>query len=700
MLPDREGYIKRDGVKLWYEVYGDDHERPTILLMPTWAIFHSRHWKMQIPFLARRYRVVTFDGRGNGRSDRPADDAAYSDLDYVADAVAVLDATDSDTCFVAGVSQGGLFTVLLASEHPDRVRGVVVIGASVPLGEPNPEKRALIRWNERIDNPQGWEKHNRFHWLSDYADWAEFFVRTIFSEPHSTKPFEDGLGWALETDGATLIRTNLSEPVGRDAFRERLERFSTPLLAIHGDDDRIISHEKGQLLADATGGELLTLEGSGHAPMARDPVQINLAIEDFVDRLAGVRRPTRRWARGRARRKRALYVSSPIGLGHARRDVAIADAMRELHPDLEIDWLAQSPVTRVLEAKGERIHPASRWASSEVAHIDRESGEHRLHAFQAIRRMDEILHANFMIFHDVMRERHYDLVIGDEAWEIDYYLHENPELKRSAYVWLTDFVGWLPMASGGEREAFLTADYNAEMIGHIARYPRIRDRAIFVGDPDDIVPDTFGPDLPRIRDWTEAHFDFAGYIPGFDPAALPERAALRAELGYAADEQVCIVSVGGSGVGLPLLRRIADAFPTVRRALPGLRMVMVAGPRIDPEEIPAHEGLEVRRYVDRLFRHLAVCDLAVVQGGLTTCMELTAAGVPFLYVPLRDHFEQNHHVRARLERYGAGRRLAYDAITPETLAAAMVEELGREVAYRPVEAGGAARAAALIAEVL
>ena len=118
--------------------------------------------------------------------------------------------------------------------------------------------------------------------------------------------------------------------------------------------------------------------------------------------------------------------------------------------------------------------------------------------------MDEILLANFMVFHDLVRDEQYDLWIGDEAWELDYYLHENPEQKRAAYVWLTDFVGWLPMQDGGEREAFLTADYNAEMIEHIARFPRLRDRALFVGNADDIVPDAFGPDLPLIRDWTEA----------------------------------------------------------------------------------------------------------------------------------------------------------------------------------------------------
>lgn len=696
--PHTEGFVEREGVRLAYEVYGESDT--TILLMPTWSLLHSRHWKMQIPFLAARFRVVTFDGRGNGRSDRPADDDAYAASDFVEDAVAVLEATATERCIVVGLSAGGTWSVLLALEHPTRVQGLVVIGPAVPLEYARIERDEVVRWNDHIDNPKGWEKHNRHYWLSDYADWAEFFLEQVFNEPHSTKPREDALGWALETDGATLVRTMLSGSVGAENFADRIKSLDAPMLVIHGSEDAIIPHEAGRVLADVTGAELLTLEGSGHAPMARDPVRVNLAIEDFASRVAGHRRPHRAWGRGRTRPKRALYVSSPIGLGHAMRDVGIADELRKLHSDLEIDWLAQAPVTRVLEAKGERVHPASARLASEVVHIDRESGEHRLHAFQAIRRMDEILLANFMTFRDVVREQQYDLVIGDEAWEIDYYLHENPELKTSAFVWLTDFVGWIPMPSGGEREAMLTADYNAEMVEHIARYPRVRDRAIFVGDPDDIVPNAFGPDLPGIRAWTEEHFDFAGYVTGFDPRSLRDRAELRAEFGYAPDETVCIVTVGGSGVGLPLLRRIADAFPVVRKAIPGLRMIVVAGPRIDPEALPSHDGLEVRSYVDGLHRHLAACDLAVVQAGLTTCMELTSAKVPFIYVPLADHFEQNHHVRARLDRYGAGRRLAYEELTPEVLAQAMIEELASEREVRDVSFDGATRAARLIADLL
>jgi UDP:flavonoid glycosyltransferase YjiC (YdhE family) len=306
-----------------------------------------------------------------------------------------------------------------------------------------------------------------------------------------------------------------------------------------------------------------------------------------------------------------------------------------------------------------------------------------------------------MVFRDLIAEDPYDLWIGDEAWDLDHYLHENPEQKRAAYVWLTDFVGWLPMPDCGPYEASLTADYNAEMIEHIARYPRVRDRAIFIGAPEDIVPDGFGPNLPAIRSWTEAHYDFSGdYITGFDAAELADRAALRAELGYRPDEQVCIVTVGGSGVGAHLLRRVIAAFPAAQRAVPGLRMVVVAGPRIDPAQLPTHRGVEVHAYVHDLYRNLAACDLAVVQGGLTTTMELVANNRPFLYFPLGHHFEQTYHVPQRLGRYGAGRRMDFATATPDVIGAAIGEELARRVAYRPLDPAAVTRVASRIGELL
>lgn len=409
---------------------------------------------------------------------------------------------------------------------------------------------------------------------------------------------------------------------------------------------------------------------------------------------------TRTWARALSRPKKVLYLSSPIGLGHARRDLAIAQELKKIEPDVHIDWLAQDPVTRVLKHAGESVHPASEWLASESGHIMSEASGHDLHCFQALRRMDEILCANFMIFQEVVEEGLYDLIIGDEAWDVDHFWHENPELKRGSHVWMTDFVGYLPMPDGGEDEAYLTTDYNAEMINHIARYPRIRDRAIFVGNPDDVYPEVFGPDLPKIRDWTEEHFDFSGYITGFTPPTADEAEELRDELGFAPDEKVVVVTVGGSGVGRALLEKVIGSFSMAKEQVPELRMIAVAGPRIEPESLPTHEGLEVHGYVDRLFRHLSVCDLAVVQGGLTTTMELTAANRPFLYFPLRNHFEQNYHVRYRLDQYGAGRYMEYASIDEDALAAAIAGEVSTPVNYKPVETDGARRAAEMIAELI
>jgi pimeloyl-ACP methyl ester carboxylesterase/predicted glycosyltransferase len=701
--PDAEGYAERDGMQLFYEVYGEGEE--TLFLIPTWSLVHSRHWKMQIPYFARHFRVLTMDGLGNGRSDRCRDPRRYGPEEFARDCLAVMDATGTERAVMVSLSRGAQYLLELARIAPERVAGAVFIGPMFPytpshwsvLTHP-----ASLRLSFQRPFPayRWWGHMNAVHWREDYAEFAEWFISRCLPEPHSTKGIEDGVGWALDTDADTLIATAYGK-VHRDrrTLRELARKLDFPVLVIHGSRDKITPPRDGRALARLGDGRLEVVHGAGHFPHARKPVQVNLALREFAEDAYG-RRPRDPTVHRPDGRPRALYVSSPIGLGHAQRDVAIARELRRLHPDLAIDWLAQDPVTRVLEAEGESIHPASGHLANESRHVESESAEHDLHCFQALRRMDEILAANFMLFHDVVREERYDLWIGDEAWELDYYLHENPREKRVPFAWLTDFVGFLPMHDEDERERFLTADYNADMVDHVAHHPEVRDLALFVGNPEDIIPARLGPELPMIRDWTERNFDFTGYVTGFDPAQFGDRSALRAGLGYRDDEQVCIVTVGGSGVGGHLLRRVIAAFPGAKERVPDLRMIVVAGPRIDPASLPQADGLEVRAYVHNLYRHLAACDLAVVQGGLTTAMELAANKRPFLFFPLRNHFEQNFHVRHRLDRYGAGRRMDFDTATPEVIADAIAAEIGRPVAYRDVESDGARRAAARLAEMI
>ena len=699
--------MERDGVRVFWERYGDGD--PTLLLVPPWSIYHSRVWKAQIPYLARHFRVVAFDPRGNGRSDRPRRRRQYAEAAFAGDALAVLDATATERAVVVSLSLGAQRGLLLAADHPERVLAAAFVSPWFPvsavrglrwrvMAHPRVTEALLTRRLPAV----GWMRFNGVRWREDFGAFADWWARERnFTTPHSTKQIEDAIGWALETDAESMIAsvgTDLAAPATRRDQRALARRVRCPVLVISAPDDATTPHADAVALAGATGGELVTVPEGSHVPNTRKPVPVNVALRRLGERVGGrPRDPTVHRADGRPR---ALYVSSPIGLGHAARDLAIARALRARVPDLQVDWLAQHPVTALLEQEGERIHPASHHLANESRHIESESAEHDLHCFQALRRMDEILVANFMVFHDVVREDRYDLWIADEGWEIDYYLHEHPGEKRAHYAWLTDFVGWLPMPDGAAREAALTADYNAEMVEHIARHPQVRDRALFVGNADDVVRDRLGPELPLIRDWTADNFDFVGYVSGFDPATLGDRSALRGQLGYGDDERVCIVTVGGAGVGEYLLRRVIDAFPEARERVPDLRMIVVAGPRIDPERLPQVDGLEVRAYVHQLYRHLAACDLAIVQGGLTTAMELTAAKRPFLYFPLRHHFEQTFHVPHRLDRYRAGRRMDIATATPGVIAAAIADEIGRRVDYRDVETDGAARAAARLAEML
>ncbi len=675
----REGFVERDGVKCWYGVWGE--AGPWIAFAPIFQITHSRILKTVVPYLSRHFRVIAMDGRGNGRSDRPQGQEAYSFDHYYADFVAVLDAAGAERLAVVGISATAMTALRLAAEQPERVSHVIIAGGYAD---------ALIndaKLAERVRAEGG-------RMREDWAAYLAWFFDIVFTEPHSTKPFEDAVrfGWATSGEVVDWARNGWLAADVRHLARQ----VKCPTLVIHGDEDKRVPPERGQAIHSLVpGAQLLTIGGGGHLTSVRDPVVFNRALKNFV----GAPQPQRTWTRAMRRRRRALFVSSPIGLGHVQRDLAIVRELRKRQPDLDIDWFTVDPAASYLQREGEHVHPITARLANESRHFEQVAGEHDLHAFFALRTMDEIMVNNFMTFSDLVEQEHYDLVIGDESWEVDYYYHENPELKRQPFVFLTDFVGCLPMG-GDEREAHLCADRNCDDIEHIARFPYVRDAAIFVGNPEDVTDEPFGPGLPSIRAWTDQNFEYSGYTLPFDSRAYADTDKVRAKLGYGPGEKIAIAAIGGTGVGRPLLEKIAHAFPRMKREVPELRMILVAGPRLAPESLPQVEGLEVRPYVHNLFEHLACCDLALVQGGLSTCMELVATRRPFLSFPLQRHFEQNLHVRKRLANYGADRSVEYAGLTPELLAKRALQAMHAPVNYKPVEADGAARAAQRIAEIL
>ena len=679
LRPVREGYVERNGVKSWYAVWGESG--PWIAFAPIFQIAHSRMLKATVPYLAEHFRVVTMDGRGNGRSDRPQGQEAYTFDEYYQDFVAVLDAVGVERVAVIGISATTMTALRLAAEQPERVTHVVIAGgyAASRLDDPKFAER-MRKESERM--------------RSDWPGYLDWFFTSLFPEPHSTKQIEDGVrfGWASSGEIVDWCRNGW---LGNDVTA-LARRVKCPTLVIHGDADKRVPYAAGEAIRDLVpGARMVTIESGGHLPAARDPVLFNQAVRDFV---AGTPRISR-WTRAMSRGRKALFISSPIGLGHAQRDLAIARELRRLQPDLRIDWFTVDPAATYLEREGEKVHPMTRRLANESRHFEHVAGEHDLSAFFALRTMDEIMVRNFMTFADLMDTEHYDLVIGDEAWDVDYYYHENPELKRQPFVFLTDFVGCIPVEDD-QREAHLCADRNADDLEHVARFPYVRDAAIFVGNPEDVTEQTFGPGLPGIREWTDRNFSYTGYALPFDPQAFADIEKVRNRLGYKANEKIAIAAVGGTGVGGHLLGKIAEAYPLMRRQVPELRMILVAGPRLSPDAFPRCEGLEVRPYVHNLFEHLACCDLALVQGGLSTCMELVATRRRFLSFPLQRHFEQCIHVRRRLANYGADSSVAYAALTPEALAYKALGALHAPVRYKPVETDGAARAARRIAQVL
>ncbi len=287
--PDVVGHVVRDGLRLGYERYGDPaaSDRPTILLLPTWTIIHARFWKLQVPYLARHFPVVVYDGPGNGASDRTTDPTRFTGHAYAQDAAAVLDECGVDRAVVVGLSLGGRYAIELAALRPELVAGLVLIGPALPLAPVHPERAAIGEHflDPAPDDPEGWERYNLAFWHARYDDFTRWFFEQAFPEPHSTKALEDAVGWAAETD-ANVLEAGETNPGGEREVRELLAGVRCPTLVVHGDDDRIVSHAVGVEAARLTGGALATFAGSGHIPNLRDPVRFNLLLRDFAERLA------------------------------------------------------------------------------------------------------------------------------------------------------------------------------------------------------------------------------------------------------------------------------------------------------------------------------------------------------------------------------------------------------------------------------
>ena len=394
---------------------------------------------------------------------------------------------------------------------------------------------------------------------------------------------------------------------------------------------------------------------------------------------------------------RILYISGSFGLGHVTRDQAIAGSLRARAPDLDIVWLAGEPASSVLRQAGERLHPmcADYRGDTEVA--DRVTSRGRLNLLTYAFAVWREWLAKALLVRRLLASESFDVVLADEAYELAVAQIVHLFKVRSPFVMMYDFLG-LDATTGRwpERLGVYLWNFVWSRDGRLLTRPG--NRGVFIGEPEDVADSRFGPLLPSRRAHALSCYEFVGYVLPFDPAGVADRTQLRRELGYG-PQPLVVCAVGGTSTGERLLELCGQAYRVLSRMMPDLHMVLVCGPNIEPGSLHLPSGLDVRGFVPNLYKHFAASDLAIVQGGGTTTVELTALRRPFLFFPVEGQCEQEITIANRLARHRAGTRMTLSSTTPAELAEAVQRALGTTVTTAPVPIDGAARVAQLVLDL-
>ena len=402
--------------------------------------------------------------------------------------------------------------------------------------------------------------------------------------------------------------------------------------------------------------------------------------------------------RFRMSRKKVLFISGSFGLGHVGRDIEIAKALRKKEPGVDIWWLAEDPASMVLEQAGERLVPEAKLVANSNAKLENLVQGYNVNAIKATMNSRKDWSDKAKLVAKIVEKDNFDLVIGDETYEIVIEAVSNPDYKKFPLVMIYDFIG-IDSVTDSPIDMIATYIVNRIWAKGMQAGQSLVEKNLFIGEVEDIPDRKFGFMLPNRRGLAIKNLDFVGYILTFDPTEYKDKAKVRKLLGYG-EEPLIICSIGGTSAGKSLLDLCAKAYPLLKKELPKLRMILVCGPRLSPESIEVTEGVEVSGYLPELFKHLGAADLSIVAGGGTITLELTALQKPFLYFPLKHHFEQERAVAPRCERHKAGVKMDFEKTTPESLAKEVMLNINKKVNYPSVPINGAQNAALLINQIL
>ena len=396
--------------------------------------------------------------------------------------------------------------------------------------------------------------------------------------------------------------------------------------------------------------------------------------------------------------KKILYVSGSIGLGHVTRDLAIAHQLHKQCPEVELSWLACHPATLLLKEADENLLPESDTYANTNIHAENTAKGFEMSTLKYALNESKILRRNIKIYKQIFKRENFDLVISDEAYDLITALAMKLVRLKAPFVMIYDFLG-MDSVTKNPFEKLLSNISNQLWKKWDKLFSNPKNLALFVGELEDIPDKKFGIFHTKRRKHAKKFYNFTGYVLPFVPSQYTDITKIRAKLGYG-PEPLIICTIGGTSIGKDLLELCAQAYPIIKQKISDLRMVLVCGPRLATDMLKVPKGVEIKGYVPALYEHFAASDLAIVQAGGTTTIELTALNKPFLYFPLAKHCEQQIHVVERLTRQNAGIRMEYSKTTPEILTDMVITNLGKKVNYPPIPTNGAQNAAQIITKLL
>jgi UDP:flavonoid glycosyltransferase YjiC (YdhE family) len=392
-------------------------------------------------------------------------------------------------------------------------------------------------------------------------------------------------------------------------------------------------------------------------------------------------------------------VSWQGGLGHVTRDLAVVKELRKQNPEVNVMWLAHPLASKLIEDAGETLLPESRLSADYNEAAAQAIIGFKLNLMKFVKLSGKMFKNNAeLFFREVASKYDFDLVVGDESFEIVMALSDRNVQLNCNMIMIEDFIA-MATVSNNPIEKLGAYRLNRHKVSRTLRSSDLRITYAYVGEPEDIPNKNFGFLLPNQREFAKQYYHFLGYIVRFNPAEYVNKAKIRAKLCYGS-EPLVVCATGGTAAGMEMLEKCGKAYALLRKEIPDLHMLCVCGEPYGrkPPELPS--GVEVHSLIPNLYEHYAACDMAVVVGGMTTTIELTALRRPFVYFPLENQFDQQLYVTERLDRLGAGIKMRYFQTTPESLAQTIKTNICKEVKWKPINTDGAAKAAELIKSFL